>query len=96
MIYRPILFHFHLSSLYFFFPSPHRWHMHSIIVKDLKNKTKSEAIDTMELRQTSSSLLRIDPLKNSRKVCNINTISVIPKTTYIRKVKKKGIAMHNY
>ncbi|XP_031369021.1 cyclin-dependent kinase-like 2 isoform X3 [Apis dorsata] len=87
------LFESSSKTVYQYFP---RWHMHSIIVKDLKNKTKSEAIDTMELRQTSSSLLRIDPLKNSRKVCNINTISVIPKTTYIRKVKKKGIAMHNY
>ncbi|XP_061941051.1 cyclin-dependent kinase-like 4 isoform X2 [Apis cerana] len=70
-----------------------RWHMHTIIATDLNDKTKSEAIDTVELRETSSSLLRIDPL---RKVCNIDTISVIPNTTYIRKVKQKGIAMHDY
>lgn len=67
--------------------------MHTIIATDLNDKTKSEAIDTVELCETSSSLLRIDPL---RKVCNIDTISVIPNTTYIRKVKQKGIAMHDY
>lgn len=67
--------------------------MHTIITKDLNDKTKSEAIDTMELCQTLSPV-RIDP---SRKVCNIDTISVIPNTTYIRKVKQKGIVVtHDY
>ncbi|XP_031773104.1 cyclin-dependent kinase-like 2 isoform X2 [Apis florea] len=70
-----------------------RWHMHTIITKDLNDKTKSEAIDTMELCQTLSPV-RID---SSRKVCNIDTISVIPNTTYIRKVKQKGIVVtHDY
>lgn len=71
------------------FPS---WHMHTIIAEDLNDKTKSETTNTMELCETSSSSHN----NPSRKVCKMNSISVIPNTTYIRKGKQKGIVMYDY
>lgn len=66
--------------------------MHTIIAEDLNDKTKSETTNTMELCETSSSSHN----NPSRKVCKMNSISVIPNTTYIRKGKQKEIVMYDY